>query len=276
MKLIRIIIAGILLAVMLKNGLPIKGLWAVLTFIFALIFLNVVRKNIGEDGIKNAWGWTKKAGEISIGIAIFLILLLLGSILEELLAPNRPEKLSLAWNAIVLLFSCGLAVASVTGNRWWIGIMLTIALSVLTVQLGFPTYAKTWPNEKTVSTNYLKKYGIILGPALLLWHGAVGMPEPTPPPPTNPPPIIVEFPISGEGNATDKVGVKIWFDPQKTRVRTSRPARYVFLRDNTLVYEDTEGTSEIDNQKKKEWLSLIPGEYLVYPLKGDKVYVKWQ
>lgn len=88
-------------------------------------------------------------------------------------------------------------------------------------------------------------------------------------------PIIVEFPTSGEGQATKKVGVKLWLDPPKTRVRTSRPARYVFLKDDSLTYEDTEGTSVINDEQKQKWLALIPGEYIVYPLKGDKMYVKW-
>ncbi|MEI8174684.1 MAG: hypothetical protein WCG28_01910, partial [bacterium] len=137
-----------------------------------------------EDGVKNAWGWTKKMGNVGIGIAIFLVLLLLGSILEELLAPNRPEKLSLAWNAIIILFSSGLAVASVTGNRWWIGIILTIAFLVLTVQLGFPTYAKTWPDEKTISTN-LDQHGFLGTGWKAVRRLANGRPVPTPPPPTN-------------------------------------------------------------------------------------------
>ncbi|MCX6752488.1 MAG: hypothetical protein NTZ87_03245 [Candidatus Nomurabacteria bacterium] len=117
----------------------------------------------------------------SMGVAIFLVLMLLGSILEGLLIPHRPEKLSLAWNAIAILFSAGLAYVSVKGNRWLtIGIVLAIAFLVLTVQLGFPTYAKTLPNREEISTKYLKKHGTIGGPVLLIWHGAFGPPEPAP------------------------------------------------------------------------------------------------
>lgn len=86
-------------------------------------------------------------------------------------------------------------------------------------------------------------------------------------------PIIVEFPISGEGHATKQVGLKAWLDPTRTYTRPSRAVRYVFVEDTEVFFDDI--GPGINSNNNKEWLNMPAGKYIVYPLKGDRIYFRW-
>jgi hypothetical protein len=86
-----------------------------------------------------------------------------------------------------------------------------------------------------------------------------------------------EYPSSGEGHATKETPVKAWLDPMKTHYRPSRPARYVFVEDTELFWDDTEGAKVESNSTEhhKVWLNMPAGKYLVYPLGVDRIYFRW-
>lgn len=89
------------------------------------------------------------------------------------------------------------------------------------------------------------------------------------------PPLPPEFPTSGEGHATKQVGLKVWLDPMKTYVRASKPARYVFVEDPDLFFDNTENARVQNTEHYKKWLDMPPGKYLVYPIKEDRLYFRW-
>jgi hypothetical protein len=93
---------------------------------------------------------------------------------------------------------------------------------------------------------------------------------------TQAPVVIPEYPTSGEGHATKEAGIKAWLDPMKTYVRPSRPARYVFVEDTTLFFDDTSGAVVDTTAHHKEWLQMPAGKYLVYPIKDDdNIFFRW-
>jgi len=89
------------------------------------------------------------------------------------------------------------------------------------------------------------------------------------------PMFVPEYPISGAGHATKEVGLKAYLDPMKTYVLPSRPARYVFIEDTSVFFDDTEGARVDTTEHHQVWLDMPPGEYLVYPIGADKVYFRW-
>lgn len=95
-----------------------------------------------------------------------------------------------------------------------------------------------------------------------------------------PTPIVAsEFPTHGQGHATKEIGLKAWLDPKKTHVHPSRPARYTFVQDPTLSWDDRAGAKVESNssQHVRVWLEEMPtGEYLVYSLnEGDRIFFRW-
>ena len=89
------------------------------------------------------------------------------------------------------------------------------------------------------------------------------IPAPTP---------VLEFPTSGDGWATKEVGLKAYLDPMRTYTRPRGPARYELAKDRS-VYFDDDGPGIGAN--KEVWYEMPPGEYLVFPLKGDRIYFRW-
>ncbi len=84
-------------------------------------------------------------------------------------------------------------------------------------------------------------------------------------------PVVVEFPLSGEGHATKDVGLKAYLDPTRTHTRPSKDARYVFVEDPDVVFDDLVGS----NVNHQAWVDMPSGKYLVYPLSGDQIYFRW-
>lgn len=94
------------------------------------------------------------------------------------------------------------------------------------------------------------------------------------PPAPNVPP---EYPTSGSGHTTQATPIKAWLDPMKTFLRPSRAARYVFVEDPEMVFDETytEGLESNSTPHRKQWLAMPAGKYLVYPLGADKIYFRW-
>jgi hypothetical protein len=95
-----------------------------------------------------------------------------------------------------------------------------------------------------------------------------------------PAPVVApEYPTHGEGHATKEVGLKAWLDPKKTHVHPSRPARYTFVQDPTLSWDDCAGARVESNSSKhvRVWLEEMPaGEYTVKPInEGDRIFFRW-
>lgn len=87
-------------------------------------------------------------------------------------------------------------------------------------------------------------------------------------------PVVDDFPISGEGHATKEVGIKAYLDPLKTHTRPSGPAKYVFVEDESLFFNDTAG-SRIDKTTNNVWWEMPAGRYVIYPLGRDHIFFKW-
>lgn len=95
-----------------------------------------------------------------------------------------------------------------------------------------------------------------------------------------PAPVVApEYPTHGEGHATKEVGLKAWLDPKKTHVHPSRPARYTFVQDPTLSWDDCAGARVESNSSNhvRVWLEEMPaGEYTIRPInEGDRIFFRW-
>ena len=85
-----------------------------------------------------------------------------------------------------------------------------------------------------------------------------------------------EFPVSGEGHATKTNGVRAWLDPIRTSVFPSQPARYVFVEDTVVFFDDTEGARVDRTPHHQVWLDMPAGRYIIYPLGNrDRIFVRW-
>lgn len=145
----------------------------------------------------------------------------------------------------------------------WMGVITKLAVVVLLLSLGSCFFFTGYATYKTATT-----------------------PKPPPPntsatmPQSSQPSVAPEYPTSGEGYATKEVGLEAWLDPMKTYLRPTsdenpdvpRAARYVFAKNKKLFFDDT-GPSI--GTKKELWWKMPAGNYLVYPLKEDKIYFRW-
>lgn len=86
-----------------------------------------------------------------------------------------------------------------------------------------------------------------------------------------PPPPPPEFPDRGESHATKTAPAKAYLDPIKTDVQPSRPARYIFLEDPEVFFDDTGAC--VNNSA---WRSMPRGKYLVVPLdETADIFFRW-
>lgn len=95
---------------------------------------------------------------------------------------------------------------------------------------------------------------------------------PAPPPAPAIPPAPPEFPTRGEGVATKDHPVKAWLRPSKGETRPTGKARYVFVDDPTLWFNDLAGARLEVNE---EWRAMPEGKYLVYPFDRDQIFFRW-
>ncbi|MFA5931776.1 MAG: hypothetical protein WC793_00120 [Candidatus Paceibacterota bacterium] len=51
-----------------------------------------------------------------------------------------------------------------------------------------------------------------------------------------------------------------------------QPARYVFAKNKKIYFDDT---GPFIGAKKEVWWKMPAGNYLVYPLGGEKIYFRW-
>ena len=86
---------------------------------------------------------------------------------------------------------------------------------------------------------------------------------------------IVEYPICGKGHATNGIGLKAWLDPMKTHIRTTKPARYVFVKDTDSFFDNVGNSQTETEERKKIWWNMSAGEYIVYPINGERLYFQW-
>ncbi len=263
-----------------------------LTIFFALGIIYIthfVMEQMGT-GVKVTREGIEFVGRMTMGIVVFLALRFLMGKAIRLYPINTCEEINGAGGLFGILLGQDISkvilwelmfafvagyLAWTKSKRWVVGSVFAISLLILTLQLGFPSYAKTWPDREAVS-------------ATLVTNGVVGTTwkaskeflfgkEDAPPPHQKtsvpaPTKLVAEFPITGEGHATKEIGLKAWLDPEKTYLRPSRPARYVFVEDTDVFFDDKEGPV---NTNHKDWKNMPSGKYLVYPLKGDKVYFRW-
>jgi len=254
-----------------------------------IFVMDVVERNIGEEGIKRVQTFAGWAFKIALGLVIFLALRLLmgkaiglypvdtyevtrGSAGITGVLVGRDISKVILWEIMFAFVAGGLVTQ---GKRKLVGMIFVISFMVLTLQVAFPKYTATWANRDEISST-LKKNGVLgalwKGTWVSLFGESVPEPPKVTPAPTQQKKPIVEFPISGEGHATKEVGLKAWLDPEKTYTRPSRPARYVFVEDTDVFFDDKEGPV---NTNHKDWKNMPSGKYLVYPLKGDRVYFRW-
>lgn len=89
------------------------------------------------------------------------------------------------------------------------------------------------------------------------------------------PPVVVEYPISGEGHATQDTPMKAYLDPKRTFTRPSGPARYIFVEDKSLYWDDLAGHRASTPAQQKEWEEMPAGRYDVYPLVAEDIFFRW-
>ncbi len=87
-----------------------------------------------------------------------------------------------------------------------------------------------------------------------------------------------EYSSFGEGIATKEVGIKAYLDPMKSHTRPSRSAKYVFVEDTLLTWTEIVGDdlSDADIQAQlRAWWKRPAGNYIIYPVEGDKIFFRW-
>lgn len=85
---------------------------------------------------------------------------------------------------------------------------------------------------------------------------------------------VAEFPTSGSGVATKAIGLKAYLDPLKSSTRPSKSARYVFV-DNPKLFFDDVGTNGKIGNNAKIWWKMPPGRYVVYPIGAEDITFSW-
>lgn len=81
-----------------------------------------------------------------------------------------------------------------------------------------------------------------------------------------------EYPYSGTGRATQRDGVKAYLNPRKAYTRISTKAKFVFVGNTSVAYED-KNPGVIERSSK--WWDMPPGEYLVYPIEDEYLDFTW-
>jgi hypothetical protein len=84
-----------------------------------------------------------------------------------------------------------------------------------------------------------------------------------------------EYPYSGTGRGTKTEGVKAYLNPRKAYTRISNPAKFVFVANPSLYFED-KMPGVIDRTPLSQiWHNMPPGEYLVYPIEDETLDFTW-
>lgn len=181
---------------------PFFKIWCGLMLIYVVqVLLAEKEMRAGADKV---WEWFKTLEQVFQGIVIFMLLrIFVGSLLglppinsyQTLKQVGVPEVIS-GNTPSILLFELAFAVIAggltsdyVKGKgKTIVKTVFVGSLLVFIFQNALPTYAKTWPNRETVSTNLIDH-----GVAGTGWKGVriFLFGKPSPPPPT-PPAATVE------------------------------------------------------------------------------------
>lgn len=86
---------------------------------------------------------------------------------------------------------------------------------------------------------------------------------------------VPQYPYSGTGRGTKMNGVKAYLNPRKVYTRISKPAKFVFVANPSLYFED-KMPGVIDRTPLSQvWHDMPPGEYIVYPLEEEPLDFTW-
>ena len=188
MRIIPTLIASFLLAFVLKEAweIPISSTLLAVGIIY---FMHVVVGQMGS-GITTAKKWLENAGKVVMAMVIFLALRFIAWDVLNLspvetfkmvkgaggathMLPNGMPRRVL-WEIIFAMFAGGLTIAYVQDKgRTIVKTIFGLSLFILSLQLGFPSYAKTWPNREAVSTN-LVRHGVVGTAVIGTWRLAFG------------------------------------------------------------------------------------------------------
>ena len=187
---IRTIFASFMLAILLRVGLAIPFLTTFIT-LGIIYVMHVVLTEMGP-GAETAWAWTKLAGNVGIGIVIFIALRFIGAQVVGLypidtyraldsgglygILPAHDVSKAVAFEILFAFVAGGLSVAWVKGKRGVVGAIFGISLAIVVLQAATPKYAATWPNRDQVSTNLIN-HGLVGAPLKGVWVAAFGTPE---------------------------------------------------------------------------------------------------
>ncbi|MDR3519578.1 MAG: hypothetical protein P4L63_01665 [Candidatus Pacebacteria bacterium] len=86
---------------------------------------------------------------------------------------------------------------------------------------------------------------------------------------THPRPVP-EFPVSGQGVATQDKPLKAWLDPTRTYLRPSSQVCYESLDKTISTLCDTATNGEFSQEFAREWRKKPAGAYIVRPFKADQ------
>jgi len=289
-KWVRPCFAGTVLAILLRIGLGIP----ILTTFVSLAIIYVMHLLMTEmgSGVQTALKLTKSAGNMLMGVVIFLALRFLAAKALGLYPASTYDQIDssggfrwilpgydissvILWEVMFAFVAGGLSVAWVKGQHRKIVVgIFAVSLLILSLQLAFPKYTATWASKDQTSRN-LTEHGVVgasvKAVCTLLFGQSAKQND-------NPPPkgagevnhsALPEFPQTGDGVATKAEPIKAWLDPNRTHTRPSGPARYVLVGHPSVFNE------EIGTKNTAAWRVMPAGEYLVYPIGTDEVYFHW-
>ena len=176
-----------LLGLAITLGFALKEMWKVPFWTTFWVVLTLYLGGAAWKALKEGFDETsregiKKVGALVVSVVMFIILQYSFSFIERALRQggNTDQQLWFLWMSIVTLISGGLGFAWFKGKYGIVIAALGVAVTLSTLQLGFPKYTATWANRDEIS-NTLETNGVLGASGKATWVFLFGKPAPESP-----------------------------------------------------------------------------------------------
>jgi hypothetical protein len=188
----RTLFATFVLSIFLRAALGVPFLSTFLA-VGIIYLMHVLMTELGT-GFNNAVSWVRRAGNIALGVAIFLALRFLAAKVLGLYPVDTYTTLDdsgglywvlggknisswILWEVMFAFVAGKLVVLWARGQDKWVGAIFVTSLIILSVQIAWPEVINALPKRKSVATAIVEEvsaHGIVGGGARGAWVVAFG------------------------------------------------------------------------------------------------------